>query len=173
MPGCGDVDGNFSTDCYLDCSKGQVCPDEMSCVANVLCVWPAVAPGGGECPDVDLGNTVPQMVMGDNTGLFDDVIQNCTVNGGGGQDALYLFTAPADGTYRFDTAGSAFDTALSLLDGCDGAELACNDDEAPDMMIFTSVIEFELTMDQSVIIVVDSFNGQVGAFNLNITEVMP
>lgn len=41
------------------------------------------------------------------------------------------FVAPADGTYVFDTVGSASDTLLFVRDECDGAELACSDDAGP------------------------------------------
>lgn len=107
---------------------------------------------------------VPQMVMGDNTGLVDDHVPSC--GNGGGEDSLYQFTASAAGTYVFDTAGTMFDTVLAVLDGCGGAELACNDDT---MMSATSEVQIDLMAGQSVVIVVDSFGGDVGPFNLNVT----
>ncbi len=162
---CADLAGDGNT-CYIDCAGGETCPDGMVCNADV-CAWPLMAPGGGVCPDEDLGNTTPQNLMGDNTGLADDVIPSCT---DGGEDSLYLFTAPNDGVYTFDTIGmgTTFDTALFLLDGgCDGPEIACNDDE-PDST--QSQIVIALDADQTVVIGVDSFDGGVGAFDLNITE---
>lgn len=165
QPGCQDIDNDFSIDCYLDCSNGEACPDGMTCVGTTVCVWAPEPPGGGECPDEDVGSVVPQMLMGDNTGLFDDVIQTC--GGGGGEDSLFMFTAPDDGTYRFDTAGTGFDTTLSVLDMCGGNELACNDDIG---MVLTSQVDVDLVMGQSVIVVVDSYNGLTGPFNLNIDQ---
>lgn len=60
--------------------------------------------------DQDLGNAVPQMIMGDDTGLFDDHIPS-SCSGGGGEDALHQLTAPAAAVYEFDTAGTVFDTS--------------------------------------------------------------
>jgi len=39
------------------------------------------------------------------------------------------WTAPINGYYYFETASSDFDTVLYILDGCNGSELACNDDD--------------------------------------------
>ena len=42
----------------------------------------------------------------------------------------YRFEAPQAGLYRFDTAGSEFDTVLEILsEGC-GPAILCNDDSA-------------------------------------------
>ncbi len=160
---CFDIDKDGSNDCFLDCSGGEACPDGMTCVFEFACLWQVLAPGGGMCPDEDLGNTVPQAIMGNNTGLFDDHVPSCTA--GGGEDAMYQFTALVDGNYTFNTAGSGFDTSLVLLDGCGGVELACNDDVDESL---TSEITIALVAGQSVIVVVDSFDGEVGPFNLNI-----
>jgi len=162
VPTCMDVIGGGSvTDCYLDCSMGEACPDGMVCQLDFVCLWPPFVPGGGVCPDQDLGSTVPQTAMGDNTGLFDDWIPSCT---DGGEDAMFLFTAPAASTYVFDTLGSPFDTVLVVLDDCDGPELGCNDDAGG----ATSEVVIDLAAGQSVIVVVEGFGGGTGAFTLNI-----
>jgi hypothetical protein len=161
---CLEFDSDDITDCFLNCSGGATCPDGMVCYIGIVCVWEAVAPGGGMCPDQDLGNVVPQMLMGDNTGLFDDYIPSC---GNGAEDSMYQFTAPAAGTYVFDTAGSMVDTILAVLDGCGGPELDCNDDYG---LSLTSRVAVDLAAGQSVIVVVD---GEVGSFNLNVTTAVP
>ncbi len=125
------------------------------------------SPPPGACPDQDAGNTVPQTINGDTTGLGGNHAPSC--GAGGGEDATIQFTAPADGTYIFDTSGSAFDTVLALLDACGGNELDCNDDE-PSGMSLSSELTLAMTMGQTVIVVVDSFDGEVGPFTLNITQ---
>jgi hypothetical protein len=163
VPTCLDVTGDGITDCYLDCSMGEACPDGMICIFDFVCIWPLQAPGGGLCPDQDLGNAVPQTVMGNNTGLADDWILSCAP---GGEDAMYQFTATAAGNYTFDTVGSAIDTVLAVLEDCDGPELGCNDDAVG----LTSSVTVPLAAGQTVIIVVDGFGGETGPFTLNISN---
>lgn len=165
---CQDVSFEGNPDCALDC-EGDLdsCPAGMICVplapATQICMWPFEPPGGGECPDVDLGSEFPLHYAGDTTGLFDDEVGTC---GGAGVDALLRWTAPRDAVYTFDTIGTAFDTVLFIHDGCPGTglELACNDDGQG----LQSVVQVPMTIGQTVIIGVDSFDGTVGPFNLNI-----
>ena len=161
---CLDVTGDGVTDCYLDCSMGETCPDGMVCVLDFVCIWEPLPPPPGMCPDQDLGNTVPQSVMGDNTGLGDDHVSSC--GDGGGEDSMYEFTAMAAGNYVFDTVGSPGDTILSVIDGCGGMELDCNDDT----MGLTSEVTLMMAAGQTVIIVVDGYGGEVGPFTLNISQ---
>ncbi|HLP84854.1 MAG TPA: hypothetical protein VK157_10945, partial [Phycisphaerales bacterium] len=42
-------------------------------------------------------------------------------------DRWFSFTPAADGNYRFETCGSNYDTIITLFDGCNGGEVACND----------------------------------------------
>lgn len=37
---CDDITGDGVGDCFLDCSRGQACPDAMICVAELVCMWP-------------------------------------------------------------------------------------------------------------------------------------
>jgi hypothetical protein len=155
--------GDMINDCYLNCAMGESCPDGMICLFDFVCVWP-LAPG--LCPDQDLGNTVPQSTMGDNTGLVDDWVSSC--GDGGGEDAMYQFTAMAAGSYTFDTIGSTFDTILTILDDCAGPEIDCNDDIA--MGNTDSTVTVDLAAGQTVIIVVDGYGAAVGGFTLNIDQ---
>ena len=41
-------------------------------------------------------------------------------------DLSFQWTAPATGTYAFDTRGSTYDTVLYAHLGCMGADLGCN-----------------------------------------------
>jgi hypothetical protein len=38
-PVCADVNLDGVTDCYLDCSGGETCPDGMICVQDFACLW--------------------------------------------------------------------------------------------------------------------------------------
>ena len=47
---------------------------------------------------------------------------------GGEKEQILMWRAPESGSYTFDTMGSAFRTVLYLRNGgCDGTEIACND----------------------------------------------
>jgi len=118
---------------------------------------------GGACPDTNVGNTVPVNVVGDTTD--GDNTDAGTCGGEFSNDDLYLFTAPTDGLYQFDTFGSALDTVLYLQDGgCGGAELGCNDDFEP--LVPQSRVIAGLAAGQPVLVGVDG-NG-AGAYELNI-----
>lgn len=121
---------------------------------------------GGACPDVDLGNTVPQTVMGDTSDGDNTDAGSC--GGDFSFDDLYEFTAPQAGLYEFNTFGSALDTVLYLVDGCGGTELDCNDDLTA-VNDESRVIE-GLDAGQTVIIGVDG-NG-VGAYQLEV-DIVP
>jgi hypothetical protein len=125
---------------------------------------------GGMLTCEDIGNTVPVAQDGNNDGSGNDIVPSClTGNGdGAGEDVGYTWTAPADGTYRFDTLGSPLDTVLVLLDTCDsgGTELACNDDSAG---TFQSLVTLPMTAGQTIAIVVDGWDAaSVDDFTLNI-----
>lgn len=118
----------------------------------------------------DVGADLPLAEAGDNTGAGDEYEPTCTIgDGGNGPDLSYTWTAPADGTYRIDTLGSAIDTVLTVLDACevDATELACNDDFGS----LQSAVIVSLLQDQTIAIVVDAWDaGSAGAFTLNINQ---
>jgi hypothetical protein len=122
---------------------------------------------GGACPDLDLGNTVPQNIV--DTTVGGDNTQAGSCGGEFSADDLYEFTAPQDGLYQFDTFGSTLDTVLYVRDAaCGGPELDCNDDWDPgddDSRIIAG-----LASGQTVLIAVDG-NG-VGAYDFNL-DVVP
>lgn len=121
---------------------------------------------GGTCPDTDLGNVVPQTVAGDTSGADNTASGSC--GGAFSPDDLYLFTAPQDGLYSFDTFDSELDTVVYLrAGGCDGAELDCNDDFA-DGVPQSRVVQ-GLADGESVLVAVDG-NGS-GAYALNVEQV--
>ncbi len=90
------------------------------------------------------------------------------MGGTGATDVAYQFTAPSAGLYEFSTVGSAYDTVLSIRQGCDGAEIACNDDLAQGSQ--QSVVEVQLEACETVLVVVDGYNTNAsGAFRLQVT----
>ncbi|MBX7080257.1 MAG: hypothetical protein K1X88_13765 [Nannocystaceae bacterium] len=118
---------------------------------------------GGACPDSDLGNTVPQSIPGTTAGGDNTAAGSC--GGDFSPDSLYLFTAPQDGLYQFDTFGSPLDTVVYLRDGgCGGPELDCNDDVTPGNAD-SRVVE-GLAAGQQVMVAVDG-NG-IGAYTFNV-----
>ena len=95
-----------------------------------------------------------------------------------GRDVSLQWTAPSAGTWRFDTAGSDFDTVLHVRDGvCGATSLACSDDVGGGD--YTSQLDVTLRSGQVVTAVISGFNarpegsgglpaGGTGAWVLNI-----
>jgi hypothetical protein len=119
------------------------------------------------CPMQDLGSAVPQTVNGDTTG-FDNNFEPIVCGSNGGPEMTYSFTAPASGTYIFDTIGTSWDTILHVRNGsCGGAEIACNDDSSG----VQSEVTLSLTAGQTVVIMVDGFsNSAEGPFTLHVHQ---
>lgn len=119
----------------------------------------------GSCPDQVLGpQPLPFIVPGSTAAADEASAGSC--GGLGSPDHSFLWTAPADGVYRFDTEGSAFDTVVYLLDGgCMGPELACNDDAGGPAAAAAAA----LVAGQTIVIAVDGA-GASGAFQLRIEE---
>lgn len=120
------------------------------------------------CLDGDLGSAVGLGVAEGNTNGADDSYSPTCV-GGDSPDAMLLWTAPADGTYAFSTIGSGFDTGLAALSGdCDGIEIACNDDSS--QAIVQSDVTIALEQGQTIVLVIDGYNGASGAYSLTISS---
>lgn len=125
----------------------------------------SVREGSVTCP-VDLGNTVPQTVAGQNVVATDEFSISC--GSAGSADTGFAFTAPADGTYTFEISGNTFDTIMAVLDGeCTGPELGCNDDLVG-AVGGASGLFVGLTAGQTVTIVVEGDFGATGNFDLSI-----
>jgi hypothetical protein len=94
----------------------------------------------------------------------------------GGAEAperVFIWTAPSAGPFTFTTRGSEYDTLVYLRDGgCDGRELACNDDVINGSSI-SSVVTATLTQGQTIAIVVDGFGTGAGNFVVNIAAGPP
>lgn len=111
----------------------------------------------------DLGAAV---TIGTTLGATDLFTPTC---GGSAGDAWFSWTAPIAGTYAFDTDGSDFDTVLTVMRGCRGPEIDCNDDVG--FGTFQSAIQAAVTAGQTVIIVIDGYG--TGHYVLNINAIPP
>ncbi|MBX2801030.1 MAG: Hint domain-containing protein [Myxococcales bacterium] len=134
---CTDgVDNNH--DCQVDCADSR-CADDPAC--------PPV-----DCLDGRQLVTVPNQIRGTLDGLADEHRLSCSL--GGGSDFAVPFTAPHDGSYVFDAAGSAFSAAIALFDSCGGEELTCGSAGVGREGHAGQVVA-ELTQGQTVVVAVD------------------
>ena len=121
------------------------------------------------CAATSLGSTLPVSVSGTTAGRANNMSgASCGGGGASAPDMTYRWTAPAAGTYRIDTSGSAFDTVLYVRSGsCGGAELACNDDSGGTLQ---SQVTLNLTAGQTSLIIVDGYANSSGNYSLHITR---
>ncbi|MFN7146152.1 MAG: hypothetical protein ACK4YP_20440, partial [Myxococcota bacterium] len=154
-PACGAERCDDGTDDDLD---GAVDCADTDCLSDAACM--------ATCVDAVLGSAVGDAVAtGTTAGEDDDFGGSCA--GGSAGDVAYLWTAPATGTYTFDTAGSAFDTVLIAREpDCSGTELSCHD--SVDGTDTSSAITLSLAIGQSVTLVVDGVDGASGRYVLNV-----
>jgi hypothetical protein len=130
----------------------------------VLTVYEADPP---TCAPELIVPVLPTEIVGDTTGALSELVGDC-----GGEDAperVYEFVAPGPGSYRFDTAGSSFDTVLYTLEACDGAPLLCNDDAN---FTLQSQLIVDLDGGEKVLVAVDGHHvGDFGPFVLHVEEI--
>ncbi|XXY47532.1 MXAN_6577-like cysteine-rich protein [Sorangium sp. So ce269] len=114
------------------------------------------------CPLIDLASTVPQTVTGNNEDYPDILTPVC--GSGSGGEATYGFTAPADGYYTIDTAGSSIATILSVREGgCGEVETDCVDGGTASRLLVW------LDAGASIVISVDT-DGAEGEYTLNVGQ---
>ncbi|MFO0714172.1 MAG: CAP domain-containing protein [Sandaracinus sp.] len=114
------------------------------------------------------GSRIPLDLSSSTAMEADDFAPSCGA-GAGGRDVAFEFTAPEAGRYEISTAGSSFDTVLSVRRGCDGAEITCNDDVRPGMDT-RSAVSVDLEACETVVIVVDAFGpSEAGDVQLHVT----
>jgi hypothetical protein len=157
LPQCATLGQGFTTG-TASCS--EQCTLDTSTCGSVI------------CPQQDLGATLGPAVA---SGTIDDgpsafASEQCGL--GAGAEVSFQWTAPATGTFVFDTTGSAIDTVLYLLDGrCDALPNirdTCNDDM--DDALGPSRVSLRMEAGETIVVVVDTFAGASGAFVLNIQE---
>ena len=125
-----------------------------------------LAPGAG-CADHDLGGAIGVVATGRIGGTGDDHPYCGDRGWGDGADLLFSWRAPADGVYSFSTAGSSFDTLLTLYAGLCVEVLACNDDFDD----LSSAVDAELRAGDEVVVAVDLYGeASGGTYALTIAE---
>ena len=88
-----------------------------------------------------------------------------------GPERVYVFVPQQDDLYTFSTAGTAFDTVLSLRRSCLDAnsEFACQDDVGGNN--HTSMVSAQLHVGDLIYVIVDGFGAQdAGPFHLQVTR---
>src|SRR4030095_1535240 len=85
-------------------------------------------------------------------------------------DNEYLFTAPANGTYLFDTIGRTLYTERMATDGnCGGNEIACTAFFDPNTGIDAG-FALDMTAGEQITLIVDGSFGAAGDYTLNIGQ---
>lgn len=116
-----------------------------------------VPPANDECETAEaIGEVVDQPF---NT-------EYATTSGVGGhfinQDIWYVYTATGDGTIDVDLCGSSYDTKLAVWDGCEGNELAYNDDGCYGKALQSNVEDVEVANGQDYFIQVGGYGSGAG-----------
>lgn len=133
-----------------------------------------------DCVDIDLGSAVGEAVQTGSISRGQGSYGVCGQQGlsfmsdsGGelessGNEVLLSWTAPGSSTYTVYTYGSDYDTTLTVLDGCGGSSLDCDDDGGVNL---DSVVTFSANAGQTYVIILDSYSSQdFGNWTLNIVE---
>jgi hypothetical protein len=178
--GWSDCDGSRFNGCEnptptcieLDCSDaidddgdGLIDCNDSDCSADPVCV---------ACPNGDLGSlTGNALVTGTNVGRVNDYPSSpgCGSTVSSGEDDAFLWTAPVNGCYVFDTDDSNYDTVLRLYDSCAGSELICDDNSGAGSR---SLIRRDMAASEQVVVVVDGWSQfSRGTYVLDINLVGP
>lgn len=125
------------------------------------------------CAPMDIGSMIA-VVHGDSTGTASHYEGSC--GGSDASESVLTWTAPEDGVFTFDTAGTDFDTVLYIFNGntsCAGAELGCNDDRVDGGEDLTSIVSVRLTAGQHITVFVDGYADMAGPWSLSITRGAP
>lgn len=161
---------NSSPSSIPHCPRLRILPGLLA-LALAGCDGPAPGPDlaaaqqasyAGDLSD-HLGSPV---VSGDTTGLDNDLNPPCVGGSSNAADAFYTWFAPVTDTYVFSTAGSSFDTILSVY-APNGSMLGCNDDSNGTLQ---SQVTVGLTAGQLVSVAVDGYFAAEGPFQLGITR---
>ncbi len=166
---CSETCNEAADNCTTNDPNGSSCDDGNPSTINDQCTN-GLCLSDQFCPQYDVGGTVPDTLLGTTVGQPDLMSgASCGTGGSAAPDVTYRWTAPTSDTYRFDTAGSGFDTILYVREAnCAGNELACDDNSGPGS---NSAVTLQIAMGQTVAIVVDGSSGSSGSFSLNIARV--
>lgn len=112
---------------------------------------------------VDLGSAIGHGIASGDSRTATDHGRHCNNGFVGEPDVAFTWTAPAAGTYVFDTLGADYEVMLQIFDGvCNGPTLGCAD-RAFDP---GSRVQVTLAAGQVIVIVLDGF-ADAGNYVLN------
>jgi hypothetical protein len=176
----GDADG--AIDCVdTDCAAEVTCIPETECVDGIDddldgltdcddsdCA--AEFACAATCFDDNLGGALGYGVAsGSTVGAVDDRTPSCPegTSTPTAPDVGFLWTAPTTDTFTFTTSGSSYDTMLTVEEAsCTTVELACDDDISGSD--FDSTVSVALTAGEQVVVNVDGYGSNSGAYVLSI-----
>ena len=121
--------------------------------------------GGSSCTDVAV---VDDAASGSTAPADDDFSASC--GNGMSPELIFEWTAPYSDYFMFDSAGSDFDTVVTVLADCDGTELACNN-TAPGARPQALAVA-EVSSGETYWVAVEGNNGETGEVNLAISPVV-
>ncbi len=169
--GCNDDASGLASAIEVDATAGQVLAividgyDAGSIGTYTLSITQPL------CTPQDVGSDAPFAGVGTTVEGGDDVYSPC--GGGGAPDVEILWTAPVASNYAISTAGSGFDTVLSVFESdCAGELWSCNDD-AELAVAGRSEVVLTLEADAALLVAVDGALGQSGDYALAITDLGP
>tara|TARA_B100001750_G_scaffold246350_1_gene268374 strand:- start:929 stop:2443 length:1515 start_codon:yes stop_codon:yes gene_type:complete len=137
--------------------------DSVLCDCDGPCV-PALP--GDTCADSEVIEAVSQVLTGDMNVYAADTQGTC---GGEGRDRTWTFTT--DRELTFTARSSGYDSVLYLRAGCDGAEIACNDDVDVDTDRGSRIAT--TLPPGTYVLVLDAYDQEVDAFTLTLTFAEP
>ncbi|MBX3747502.1 MAG: S8 family serine peptidase [Verrucomicrobiae bacterium] len=107
-------------------------------------------------------------VTGSNVGATKEFGEPGHAGNLGGRSVWYVWTAPADGTWSFDTGGSTFDTLLAVYRGTQvtALTLVAENDDAPDLANRASRVTFTAQGGTQYAIAIDGYVGLAGDYVL-------
>jgi len=121
------------------------------------------APDHDACSEaIEVFESIPY--DGSSVGAKGSTVSSCSSNDT--LDVWHRFTPSNTGFHTISLCGSAFDTTVSVYDGCDGNELGCNDD----VCSVQSELVIELIAGQEYLIRIAGYGGETGLYTLLITE---
>ncbi|MBK8234101.1 MAG: hypothetical protein IPK74_00960 [Deltaproteobacteria bacterium] len=166
-PACGNGITEMGEICDGADLDGETCVDQGFAGGTLACLGNCAGydTDGCDCAEEDIGGSMGSAVTTGNTSFDDDgLAPSC--GGASGNDHVVRFTAPFAGQFAFDTWGSAFDTKLAVYGDC-ATELSCSDDAGGELQ---SLVTVDLLAGQSVLVVIDGFNGAAGNWVLNVFQ---
>ena len=121
--------------------------------------------GGSSCPAVTVEDNT---ASGQTLAADDDLRASC--GSGDSPEVIFEWTAPYSDYFMFDSAGSDFDTVVTVLSDCEGTELACNN-TAPGA-VPQGLAVAEVVAGEHYWIAVEGANGEAGEVSLTMAPVV-